>query len=75
MRGLMLSSPYGAFTLPFNLSGQPALSLPAHWTRAEALPVGAQLVAPYAREDLLFRVAAQVEEAAPWSQRRPPLFG
>jgi amidase len=54
-----------------NGTGLPAISLPLHWT-ADGLPVGAQLVAPYAREDTLVRVAAQLEQAAPWADRHPP---
>ncbi len=66
------SAPYGVCTLPFNLSGQPAISLPLHWTAA-GLPIGVQLVAPFGREDLLLGVAAQLEAAAPWAGRRPPV--
>ena len=74
VRAFIRAAPFGVFTLPFNLSGQPAISLPMHWT-PDGLPVGVQLVAPYAREDLLLQVAAQLEQAAPWADRRPPVFG
>jgi amidase len=59
------------FTAQFNVTGQPAVSLPLH-VGGTGLPVGVQLVAAYAREDLLVRVAAQLEQAAPWRDRRPP---
>jgi len=58
------------YTAPFNVSGQPAIALPLHQT-ADGLPMGIQLVAAYGREDLLLRVAAQVEASAPWIGRRP----
>jgi Asp-tRNA(Asn)/Glu-tRNA(Gln) amidotransferase A subunit family amidase len=60
------------YTAQFNMTGQPAVSLPLHWT-ASGLPVGVQLVAGYGREDLLVRVASQLEQAAPWADRHPPL--
>ena len=44
------------FMIPFDVTGQPAISLPLHWTD-EGLPVGVQLVAAYGREDVLLRVA------------------
>lgn len=72
LAAFLMAAPYGVYTLPFNLSGQPAISLPAHWT-AEGLPVGSQLVAPYGREDLLLQVAARLEESVGWHERRPPV--
>lgn len=66
----MKASQLAAYTLPFNMTGRPAISLPLHWTQ-DGLPVGVQLVADYGREDLLLRVAAQLEKAAPWAARRP----
>ncbi|MEO8606041.1 MAG: amidase family protein, partial [bacterium] len=68
LRAFMRSAPYGAYTSAFNLSGQPAISLPLHLTK-DGLPIGTQLVAAYGREDLLLQVAAQVEAAAPWQHR------
>jgi amidase len=58
------------FTAPYNMSGQPAVSLPLHWTPA-GLPIGVQLVASPGDETTLVRLAAQLEAAAPWAQRRP----
>ena len=52
------------------MTGQPAISLPLHWTPA-GLPVGVQLAAAYGREDLLIRVASQLKQAAPWNDQHP----
>jgi amidase len=58
------------YTTQFNMSGQPAISLPLHMSKS-GLPMGVQFVsAPY-REDVLIRLASQLEAAAPWSARRP----
>jgi amidase len=60
------------YTAQFNITGQPAISLPLHWT-PDGLPVGVQLVAAYGREDILIRIASQLEQAAPWTERHPPV--
>lgn len=60
------------FCSPFDVTGQPAVSLPLHWNH-NGLPIGVQLVAAYGREDVLLRVAAQLEDARPWRDRRPPV--
>jgi amidase len=64
---------YGPFTVVFNISGQPAISLPLGHSRS-GLPIGVQLVAGYGREDRLLRVAAQLEQAMPWAGRVPEVF-
>jgi amidase len=70
LHGLFRAAEVVPFTPPFNVTGQPAISLPLHWS-ADGLPIGVQLVAGFGREDVLLRVAAQVEAAQPWSHRRP----
>jgi amidase len=65
--------PYAAFTAGFNATGQPAISLPLHWSDA-GLPIGVQLVGDMGREDLLIRIASQLEQAQPWAERVPPVF-
>ena len=59
-----------AFTILFNITGQPAISLPVHRT-GEGLPIGAQLVAGPWDEATLIRLGSALEQAAPWADRRP----
>ena len=60
------------FTYPFNITGQPAASVPLYWS-TDNLPIGVQFAARYGDEALLFRVAAQLERARPWFGRRATL--
>ena len=71
-RALERAIPFAAFCGPFNVTGQPAMSVPVHRT-ADGLPVGAQLVANQYREDVLFQVAAQLEAALQWDADRPAI--
>ena len=59
-----------SFTSQFNTTGQPAISLPMHIGES-GLPIGIQLVAAYGREDLLIRIASELESSAPWDHHRP----
>ncbi|HXH96379.1 MAG TPA: amidase family protein, partial [Gaiellaceae bacterium] len=60
------------FTPLVNVTGQPALSLPLHWTPG-GLPVGVQLIGKPFGDATLIRLAAQLEQARPWADRRPPV--
>lgn len=61
-----------AFTMLYNATGQPAMSVPLHWSAA-GLPVGVMFAGRYGEEGLLFQLAGQLEQASPWFNRLPPV--
>jgi amidase len=65
---------YVQYTAMQNVTGQPAINLPLHWNEA-GLPIGAHFVGRYGDEMTLLQLAAQLEEAVPWAQRRPGIAG
>jgi amidase len=69
-KGFLRSSLLTQLLVPFNMTGQPAISLPLCQTD-DGLPIGIQMVAAFGREDLLFRIASQMEMAMPWAGRIP----
>jgi amidase len=70
--GFLRAGTFVPFTPLANMAGTPAISLPMWWNE-QGLPVGTQLMAAYGREDLLLRVASQLETARPWAARRAPV--
>ena len=72
-RAIQLMSKLVAFTFIYNISGQPAMSVPLYWT-GENIPVGIQFAAPFGDEATLFRLAAQLEQERPWINRKPPIY-
>jgi amidase len=72
-RALLNSYPMAVFTSLFNVTGQPAISVPIYHDEVTGLPVGVQIVAAPWREDLLLQVSRTLEVAHPWSHRRPQI--
>jgi amidase len=70
--GFLRAATFVPYTPLANMTGEPAISLPLSWN-ADNLPIGIQLMGAYGREDVLLRVAAQLEQARPWADRLPPV--
>lgn len=73
MNGLFVAGEYAPFTPICNFTGQPAMNVPLYWNEA-GLPVGAHFIGRFGDEATLFRLAAQLEQARPWANKRPPVF-
>ena len=71
VRMLATSSPFTAFCAAWNVTGQPAASVPAGWT-GDDVPLAVQLVGRPGDEATLIALAAQIEQARPWADRIPP---
>ena len=67
---LDINARYMPYAGLFNMTGQPSMSVPLHWTE-DNLPVGMMFTAPFADEATLFQLAGQLERAQPWAHRRP----
>lgn len=74
MKGWLPFMNYIPFTALQNITGQPAISLPLSWSKS-GLPIGVQFVGRFGEEHLLLQLAAQIEKAEPWNNRRPPVYG
>ena len=64
---------YSPFTALQNMTGQPAINVPLHWS-GEGLPIGVQFAGRFGEDDVLLQLAAQLEQAQPWIQRKPPVW-
>jgi amidase len=71
--GFRAAAQLGAFTAPFNITGQPAASVPVGLTK-EGLPIGLQVAGRELADDVVLAISRQLEEAAPWRGRTAPLF-
>ena len=69
VREVLKASPIAAL---YNMTGLPAMSVPLHWNK-DGLPIGVQFSTSFGAENELLALASQLEQAAPWADKRPPL--
>jgi amidase len=74
VKGFAMMIDFVPFTAIQNGTGQPAINLPLHWNDA-GLPIGTQFVGRFGEEVLLLQLATQLEEAHPWKNKHPPIWG
>ena len=72
MRGFRTSSAFCALTEIQNITGQPAMSVPLFWNK-DNVPIGVQFAARFGDEATLLRLGGQLEQAKPWTDRKPPI--
>ena len=72
-KGIACIFSFSPFTVLFNMTGQPAITLPLGETK-DNLPVGVQIVSSFGNEISLFQLAKDLEEASPWFERKPQFF-
>jgi amidase len=65
---------HSPFTPVFNVAGTPAMSLPLAMSRQQGLPIGLQFAARFGAEEVLLRLAGQLEQALPWHERKPRIW-
>jgi amidase len=72
LKGFHRAAEFVPFTPICNMTGQPAMSVPLYWN-SDGLPIGTHFIGNYGDEATLFRLAAQLEQARPWAERKPPV--
>jgi len=71
MKWIRIALSFVAFTRTQNITGEPAMSIPLYWNK-ENIPIGVQFAGRFGDEATLFRLAAQLERARPWAEKKPP---
>ena len=72
MKWIRIALSFVAFTRTQNITGQPAMSVPLYWNE-DNIPIGVQFAGRFGDEATLFRLAAQLEQARPWAEQKPPI--